>query len=101
MESGEGLSEVRVYIAPAVMRIWAFRALTKRAVAIPEVTLIAGTRVALGIGVGLLTRNGSIRINGKRRDRRSWPSCLDYDPDSKGFVCETTCCKVIAALVSL
>lgn len=29
-------------------------ALTQRAVTIPEVMLIAGTRVALGVGIGLL-----------------------------------------------
>ena len=44
-------------------------ALTQRAVTIPEVMLIAGTRVALGIGVGLLI---SDRLNEDQRKAAGW-----------------------------
>ena len=44
-------------------------ALTQRAVTIPEVMLIAGTRVALGIGVGLLI---SDRLNKDQRQAAGW-----------------------------
>jgi hypothetical protein len=39
-------------------------ALTQRAVTIPEVMLVAGTRVALGVGIGLLI---SDRLNEDQR----------------------------------
>jgi hypothetical protein len=38
---------------------------TKRAVTIPEIMLIAGTRVALGVGIGLLT-SGWLKKNQKQ-----------------------------------
>ena len=44
-------------------------ALTQRAVTIPEVMLIAGTRVALGVGVGLLI---SDRLNEDQRKAAGW-----------------------------
>ena len=44
-------------------------ALTQRAVTIPEVMLIAGTRVALGIGLGLLI---SDRLNEDQRKAAGW-----------------------------
>jgi hypothetical protein len=44
-------------------------ALTERAVTIPEVMLIAGTRVALGIGLGLLI---SDRLNEDQRKTAGW-----------------------------
>jgi len=44
-------------------------ALTKRAVTIPEVMLIAGTRVALGVGVGLLI---SDLLNKDQRQAAGW-----------------------------
>jgi len=44
-------------------------ALTQRAVTIPEVMLIAGTRVALGIGLGLLL---SDRLNEDQRKAAGW-----------------------------
>jgi hypothetical protein len=54
MESGgRDVRSVGVY-SPTIMRIWSYMALTKRGLTIPEVMLIAGTRVALGVGLGLL-----------------------------------------------
>jgi hypothetical protein len=44
-------------------------ALTERAFTIPELVLIAGTRVALGIGVGLLL---SDRLNKDQRKAAGW-----------------------------
>ena len=44
-------------------------ALTERAVTIPEIMLIAGTRVALGIGLGLLI---SDRLNEDQRKAAGW-----------------------------
>jgi len=44
-------------------------ALTQRAVTIPEVMWIAGTRVALGIGLGLLI---SDRLNEDQRKAAGW-----------------------------
>jgi hypothetical protein len=44
-------------------------ALTKRGLTIPEVMLIAGTRVALGIGLGLLI---SDRFNEDQRKAVGW-----------------------------
>jgi len=44
-------------------------ALTQRAVTIPEVMLIAGTRVALGIGLGLLI---SDRLTEDQRKAAGW-----------------------------
>lgn len=44
-------------------------ALTKRAVTIPEVMMIAGTRVALGIGIGLLM---SDQLNDDQRKAAGW-----------------------------
>ena len=44
-------------------------ALTERAVTIPEVMLIAGTRVALGIGIGLLI---SDQLNDDQRKAAGW-----------------------------
>jgi hypothetical protein len=37
-----------------IMRLWGHMTLIQRPFTIPEVMLVAGTRVALGIGVGLL-----------------------------------------------
>jgi hypothetical protein len=44
-------------------------ALTQRAVTIPEVMLIAGTRVALGVGLGLLI---SEWLNKDQRQAAGW-----------------------------
>ena len=44
-------------------------ALTKRAFTIPEIMLIAGTRVALGAGLGLLI---SDRLNDDQRKAAGW-----------------------------
>ena len=44
-------------------------ALTERAFTIPEIMLIAGTRVALGAGIGLLI---SDRLNGDQRKAAGW-----------------------------
>jgi hypothetical protein len=44
-------------------------ALTERGFTIPEITLIAGTRVALGIGLGLLI---SERLNDDQRKGAGW-----------------------------
>jgi hypothetical protein len=44
-------------------------ALTKRAVSIPEVMLIAGTRVALGVGLGLLISDW---LNRDQRQAAGW-----------------------------
>lgn len=44
-------------------------ALTQRAVTIPEIMLIAGTRVALGVGVGLLISDW---LNKDQRQAAGW-----------------------------
>ena len=44
-------------------------ALTERSLTIPEIMLIAGTRVALGIGLGLLI---SDRLNRDQRKAAGW-----------------------------
>jgi hypothetical protein len=44
-------------------------ALTQRAVTIPEVMLIAGTRVALGVGLGLLISDW---LNKDQRKAAGW-----------------------------
>jgi hypothetical protein len=44
-------------------------ALTERAFTIPELMLVAGTRVALGVGVGLLL---SDRLNKDQRKAAGW-----------------------------
>jgi len=44
-------------------------ALTKRELTIPEIMLIAGTRVALGAGIGLLL---SDRLNKDQRRAAGW-----------------------------
>jgi len=44
-------------------------ALTERAFTIPEIMLVAGTRVALGVGVGLLI---SGRLNDDQRKVAGW-----------------------------
>ena len=44
-------------------------ALTERGLTIPEIMLIAGTRVALGVGVGLLI---SDRLNKDQRKGAGW-----------------------------
>jgi hypothetical protein len=44
-------------------------ALTERAFTIPEIMLVAGTRVALGVGVGLLI---SDRLNEDQRKAAGW-----------------------------
>jgi hypothetical protein len=46
------------------MRIYGYMDLTERAFTIPEIMLIAGTRVAVGVGIGLLI---SDRLNGDQR----------------------------------
>jgi hypothetical protein len=46
------------------MRTYGHMALTEKALTIPEIMLIAGTRVALGVGVGLLI---SDRLNKDQR----------------------------------
>jgi len=43
--------------------------LTQRAVTIPEIILIAGTRVALGVGVGLLI---SSSLKSEQRQAAGW-----------------------------
>jgi len=44
-------------------------ALTQRAFTMPEIMLVAGTRVALGVGVGLLL---SDRLNKDQRKAAGW-----------------------------
>ena len=44
-------------------------ALTERAFTIPEIMMVAGTRVALGVGVGLLL---SDRLNKDQRKAAGW-----------------------------
>lgn len=44
-------------------------ALTQRAFTIPEMMLVAGTRVALGVGIGLLI---SDRLNEDQRKAAGW-----------------------------
>ncbi len=44
-------------------------ALTEKGLTIPEIMLIAGTRVALGVGVGLLI---SDRLNEDQRKAAGW-----------------------------
>ena len=44
-------------------------ALTERAFTIPEIMLVAGTRVALGVGIGLLL---SDRLNKDQRKAAGW-----------------------------
>ena len=44
-------------------------ALTERAFTIPEIMLVAGTRVALGVGLGLLL---SDRLNKDQRKAAGW-----------------------------
>jgi hypothetical protein len=44
-------------------------ALTERGLTIPEIMLIAGTRVALGVGLGLLI---SDRLNKDQRKAAGW-----------------------------
>ena len=44
-------------------------ALTERGLTIPEIMLVAGTRVALGVGVGLLI---SDRLNEDQRKAAGW-----------------------------
>lgn len=44
-------------------------ALTEKSLTIPEIMLIAGTRVALGVGVGLLV---SDRLNDDQRKAAGW-----------------------------
>ena len=44
-------------------------ALTERAFTIPEAALLAGTRVALGVGIGLLI---SDRLNEDQRKAAGW-----------------------------
>ena len=44
-------------------------ALTKREFTVPEIMLIAGTRVALGAGVGLLIAD---RLNSDQRTAAGW-----------------------------
>ena len=44
-------------------------ALTERAFTIPEIMLVAGTRVALGVGIGLLL---SDRLNNDQRKAAGW-----------------------------
>ena len=51
------------------MRIWGHMALTERGLTIPEIMLIAGTRVALGAGIGLLL---SDRLNQDQRKGAGW-----------------------------
>ena len=51
------------------MRPWSHMALTERAFTIPEMMLVAGTRVALGVGVGLLI---SDRLNDEQRKAAGW-----------------------------
>jgi hypothetical protein len=46
-----------------------YMALTERAFTIPEIMLVAGTRVALGVGVGLLL---SDRLNEDQRKAAGW-----------------------------
>ena len=46
------------------MRLYGYMDLTERAFTIPEIMLIAGTRVALGVGIGLLIAD---RLNSDQR----------------------------------
>ena len=48
---------------------WSRMALKERGVTIPEIILIAGTRVALGVGIGLLIAD---RLNRDQRKGAGW-----------------------------
>ena len=54
---------------PVFVRFWGHMALTERAFTIPEIMLIAGTRVALGAGIGLLIAD---RFNEDQRKAAGW-----------------------------
>jgi hypothetical protein len=56
------------------MRIYGYMALTERGLTIPEIMLIAGTRVALGAGIGLLIADRLNEDQRKRQDGRFWES---------------------------
>lgn len=51
------------------MQFWVYMALKERGLTIPEIILIAGTRVALGAGLGLLL---SDRLNKDQRKGAGW-----------------------------
>ena len=76
-------------------------ALTERNLTIPEIMLIAGTRAALGLGVGLLISDrltkdqrkvGRMGARGSRH--------LEYDPDCDGRACEATGCRETSGVVN-
>jgi len=52
-----------------LVRLWTYMDWTQRSLTIPEIMLIAGTRMALGVGVGLLI---SDRLNKDQRKAAGW-----------------------------
>jgi hypothetical protein len=76
-------------------------ALTKRELTIPEIMLIAGTRVALGVGIGLLL---SRRLNNDQRKAAGWAllavGVLTTIPIATGVLGKPPAAGKPAALVS-
>jgi hypothetical protein len=76
-------------------------ALTERGLTIPEMMFIAGTRVALGVGLGLLI---SDRLNEDQRKAAGWAflavGVLTTIPIVKGVLAKPTVAGRPAALLS-
>ena len=76
-------------------------ALTERGLTIPELMLVAGTRVALGVGLGLLI---SDRLNEDQRKGAGWAllavGVLSSIPIITGVLAKPTVAGRPAALVS-
>jgi hypothetical protein len=68
--------------------------LTKRTFTIPEIGLVAGTRVALGIGLGLLI---SDRLNSDQRKAVGWAlfaiGTLSTIPILRGVLAKPPVCR--------
>ncbi len=76
-------------------------ALTERAFTIPEMMLVAGTRVALGVGVGLLISN---QLNEDQRKAAGWAllavGVLTTIPIIKGVLGKPPIARKLVGLVS-
>jgi hypothetical protein len=83
------------------MRILGYMALTERGLTIPEIMLIGGTRVALGVGLGLLI---SDRLNEDQRKGAGWAllavGVLSTIPIVMGVLAKPTVAGRPAALLS-
>jgi hypothetical protein len=77
-----------------IRAILSHMALTERSLTIPEIMLIAGTRVALGVGVGLLI---SDRLNKDQRKAAGWAllavGVMTTIPIVRGVLGEASCCR--------